>query len=95
MPLYHVTFAEHGGYTVTTRVRAAEDAPLLVLALSKIWGEQAYWRGIAVETGEDRRIFEGRVYEDTDSSFLPIVRLGLATVTITRARLRRAQQTLV
>jgi hypothetical protein len=82
MALYRVTFAEHGGWTVTTRIRAPAEASHVMLAARKVWGSAAYWRGVHVGTN----VYEGRVYEATGTEEEPIPRLGLATVTVERVR---------
>jgi hypothetical protein len=57
MPLYVVSFAEHGGYRCQCRIRAAAVADHIALAVQKIWGEACYW---SWGPGSDT---EGRVYE--------------------------------
>ena len=57
MPLYVVSFTEHGGSRCQCRIRAATVADHIALAVQKIWGEACYWNWVP---GSDT---EGRVYE--------------------------------
>jgi hypothetical protein len=86
MPLFRVTFAEVGGYRVTVRLRAGTTAPLVTLAVKKVWGEDARW---------DRTIGEarqGRVFRQGDAeTHVPLT--GLVTVTVEPVARRRHELT--
>jgi hypothetical protein len=75
MPLFRVTFTESGGYRISVRLRAGASAPLVALAVKKVWGEEARW---------DRTIGEarqGRVFRQGDAATqVPLT--GLVTVTV-------------
>jgi hypothetical protein len=83
MPLFRVTFTESGGYRVTTRVRAGATAPLVTLAVKKVWGDAAQW----IPTRGEAR--QGRVSRQVDEeTHVPLT--GLMTVTVEPvARLRQ------
>ena len=57
MPLYVVSFTEHGGARCQCRIRAATGADHIPLAVQKLWGDRCYWTWVP---GSDT---EGRVYE--------------------------------
>jgi hypothetical protein len=84
MPLYLVTFTEHGGYRCQCRIRAAVGADHLTLAVRKIWGDSAVWVWApGAQTA-------GRVYvqvgEDEDDLH---PKTGLTTVEVQPAARRR------
>ena len=84
MPLYRVTFTEHGGYRCQCRIRAAAGADHITLAVQKIWGETCYWAWVP---GSDT---EGRVYERYGAAPGPddFPRTGRCTVQILPAHRR-------
>ncbi len=84
MPLYVVSFAEHGGYRCQCRIRAAVVADHIDLAVKKLWGDAAYWAWVP---GSDT---EGRVYErfGTELGSHDFPRTGRTTVQVTPAQRR-------
>ena len=84
MPLYLVTFAEHGGYRVQTRIRVPVAADHIAHAVQKIWGTRCYWVWMQ---GSDT---EGCVYEQRGVAPAPddFARTSVATVQLAPARRR-------
>jgi hypothetical protein len=84
MPLYLVTFTEHGGYRCQCRIRAFAHTDHITLAVQKIWGATCYWTWVP---GSDT---EGRVYERYGAEPGPddVPRTGRCTVQILPAHRR-------
>jgi len=84
MPLYVVSFTEHGGYHCQCRIRAATGADHIAVAVQKIWGAACYW---VWGPGSDT---EGRVYErlGAEPTAEDIPRTSAATVQIAPAQRR-------
>jgi hypothetical protein len=82
MPLFRVTFTEVGGYRISVRLRAGTTAPLVTLAVKKVWGAEARWDRTL---GEAR---QGRVFREGDAeTHVPLT--GLVTVTVEPVARRR------
>jgi hypothetical protein len=78
MPLFRVTFTEENGYRLSVRLRAGTTAPLVTLAVRKVWGEDARW----IRTpGEAQQGLVFRVSPHADEDALhPLT--GVLTVTV-------------